>query len=132
MWYDLLEKIHIRSVSLLLGGLFAIAGILMTIYGITDEGFIDLQSVLISGKLKTGFVGVTFAFLGAFTIAICSLVKVPHQRLKITNGESSIEWEGVVNSTRKLLIQMESMVRSLSEGRRLPNELQKNEDAADR
>lgn len=104
----------------------------MTIYGITDEGFIDLQPVLISGKLKTGFVGVTFAFLGAFTIAICSLVKVPHQRLKITNGESSIEWEGVVNSTRKLLIQMESMVRSLSEGRRLPNELPKNEDAADR
>ena len=128
MWYDLLEKIHIRSMSLLLGGLFAIAGILMTIYGIKDEGFIDLQSALISGKLKTGFVGVTFAFLGAITIAICSLVKVPHQRLKITNGESSLEWEGVVNSTRKLLIQMESMVKSLSEGRRLP----KNEDAANR
>jgi hypothetical protein len=132
MWYDLLEKIHIRSVSLLLGGLFAIAGILMTIYGIKDEGFIDIQSAIISGKLKTGFVGVTFAFLGAITIVICSLVKVPHQRLKITNGESSIEWEGVVNSTRKLLIQMESMVKSLSEGRRLPNELLKNEDAADR
>lgn len=132
MWHDILEKIHIRSMSLLLGGLFSVAGILMTYNGIRDEGFVDLQSALISGKIKTGLVGVTFAFLGAVIIAICSTVKIPHQRFKVSNGESSIEWEGVVNSTRKLLIQMESMIQSLSQGKRLPQDLPRDERTPDR
>jgi len=110
---DLLIKIHVRSGGLIVGAVLAFVGVVMVFQGISDEGFVDLHSALVNGKLKTGLVGVTFSFLGAIVSVACVLAKPTLQKLKVKKGKTSIEWEGMVNSARAMLVQMESMIQTL-------------------
>lgn len=114
MFDRLVEKIHFRTGALLLAALFAVAGMLMVFSGIRDEGFIDLQSAVVNGKIKSGLVGVSFAFLGALIVLVCTIRRPVVQKLKIQKGAVSIEYEGTVNSPRAMLNQMESMVKLLT------------------
>lgn len=112
---QLLRKIHVRSGALLIGAFFAAVGVLMIFQGIIDDGFIDLQSAIVSGKVKSSLVGVSFSFLGALIVIACVITKPTIQKLKVQKGNNTIEWEGVSNSARTMLVQMESMVKALEE-----------------
>jgi hypothetical protein len=118
MLEQLVAKMHVRSAAVLIGAFFAVVGVIMIFHGIRDEGFIDLQSALVNGKVKTGLVGVTCAFLGAVVVVACVLTRPTLQKLKVKKGDASIEWEGVGNDARALLVQMESMAKVLYEDRR--------------
>ncbi len=110
----ILSKIHIRSFSILIAALFAIAGIYMIYHGIRDEGAINISSAIITGKIKSGLVGVTLVFLGAMISLACIIVKPARQKVKIKTNNGYLEWEGTVNSIRSLIRQMESMVDQLN------------------
>lgn len=109
MLQTILDKIHIRSGVLLVAIFFSVLGVYMIMNGVKDDGFIDLSSAFVSGQVKSGLVGVTFAFLSAFLCAIVVIVKPTLHTLKITQGDTTIEWSGVSNSARAMLIQHEAM-----------------------
>jgi hypothetical protein len=112
---QLLGKMHIRSGALLVGAFFSVVGVLMIYHGVKDDGFIDLQSAVVSGQIKSGLVGVTFSFLGALIVIACVISKPTIQKLRIQKDKNIIEWEGVINSARAMLVQMETMARALEE-----------------
>ena len=110
MWLKLLEKIHVRSGALIIAAFFAFVGVIMIFQGMHDEGFIDIKSAIISGKIKSGFVGVTFAFLSVILSIVSIIIKPTAQKLKVKRGDFSIEWEGVIKSSNAIMDQIQSMM----------------------
>ena len=63
-----------RRIALIAGILFFGFGLLLMVLGIQAEGYIDIQSELVSGKIKTGSAGLFVAFL-SFLIIIFSIIR---------------------------------------------------------
>ena len=115
MKHKILDMLHLRSGTLLVGLALVLLGVVMIFCNITDKGELSLIAENVRGTVKTGLVGVTFAFLGTFIILVNTLRAPAIHKIKIKKGDSSIEWEGPTNSTSKLFARIDELVGTISD-----------------
>jgi uncharacterized membrane protein len=125
----IVDKLHIRSGVLVVGAILVLLGVYLILSGIKDDGFIDLNSAFISGQVKSGLVGVTFAFLGFFLCALVVLIKPTTHKIKVQVGKTLIEWDGVTSLPRNMEIQKE-MIEKLAAEDAANKSIQPTADAA--
>jgi hypothetical protein len=79
---NLQTKDIFRLTTLIAGIIFFLIGIIMVLYDISAEGVIDITSVVISGKLRTGSAGL-FIILFAFIMIILASIPEMSNSIKI-------------------------------------------------
>ena len=55
----ILRRFNVKAAAMLISLIFCVAGIVMILMGIKDQGVIDLKTPFISGQAKSGFVGMS-------------------------------------------------------------------------
>ena len=79
-----LDKLHTRSVSLIIALVMVISGIYMCTKGIVEKGSINLKSSVVEGTIETGSLGLLVMFLGVIII-LAALRRVhPHEGEEIS------------------------------------------------
>ncbi len=91
-----IEKLTVRATAMIIAGGLVLVGAWMAHQGLRDDGYVDFHSAFVTGRFKTGSVGVLFAILGSL-IALATVLQKPHpQRFKIRGKGVLIEWDGLV------------------------------------
>lgn len=70
---SIIQKVNVKSVSLAIALFLLSAGVYMCLKGIAHEGFIDIKSAVLSGKIETGSLGLIVIFLG--TAIVLAVIK---------------------------------------------------------
>jgi len=99
---SILDRINVKSVSLLVAILMIMSGIFMIMLGIKDDGFVDIKSALVNGQIKSGFVGVILVFFGTLIVMTTLMTRRGLHKVTIKNGKNTINWEGPVTSVKSL------------------------------
>lgn len=77
----------------LLSTILIISGVVMAFQGIESTGVIDIKTDIIFGKIRTGFLGLLFTFVGSFLLGIALLKR---REMKITFkqkvGNDTFDW----------------------------------------
>jgi hypothetical protein len=107
-----LRRINTRALTLLVALILSVGGLLLVYLGIKDDGFIDLKSAFIEGKLRSGLVGVTIIFLSVVLCLACVLVPIRKEpyTIEISHGGHRIKWSG---SSRSIGAKFVSMIESM-------------------
>lgn len=101
-----LLKINTNSASLLIALVLSVSGISMCLRDLSRDGYIDIKSSILSGRLQTGSVGIIVIFFS--TIIVMSVVRKgikqtigkKNEKIEIKVGESVITCENI--SYRKI------------------------------
>ena len=91
----IIDKINVKSASLLISFVTIVSGIIMVILQIKDEGFIDIKSAVISGQIKSGFVGITLIFLGVVICLFCISFR-GKTKLEVSKGDMKVSFSGAI------------------------------------
>jgi hypothetical protein len=96
----LVSKLNVGSAAMAIAGAVAMCGCLFVWRGLMADGEIDLATPFLTGKLRTGSVGVVLIFL-SMVVVVSALLRrtssntpTPRQSLKVRRGDVSFEWEG--------------------------------------
>jgi hypothetical protein len=106
----LTKLVSTKSAAMGIALLLTVCGCTMIFQNIRDDGFIDIKTPFITGKAKSGFVGVLL-IMGSLVITVsavlCGTVVArsiankdnsrasgKNQKLKVKIGNRSLEWEG--------------------------------------
>ena len=114
-----LWRLDAKAVAMLLALILGIAGICMIYSGIQDQGYIDVKSALVEGKLKSGFVGVIVLFMSMILAIACVVARAmaKPERLELKRGQCSITWQGdTVNFDHDLV---KALVDALNEANKM-------------
>ena len=65
---------------------------------IKDEGFIDIKSSILSGHIKSGFVGITLIFLGVLISLFCIAIN-RKTKVEISKGDMKVTYFGPINQS---------------------------------
>lgn len=64
------EKLNLKSALAVLALILCSSGVVLVFKQIRDTGVVDIKTPILTGKLETGFVGVTLVFLGVLVAAL--------------------------------------------------------------
>ena len=97
---SVIDKINVKSVSLGITFLLLGAGVYMCLRGIAHDGFIDIKSVALTGRLQTGSLGLIVIFLGvAIVLAVIKKSGIfsekKGEKIEIEVGEKRIICENL-------------------------------------
>ena len=85
----IISKINVKSVSIIISSVLIVSGIYMCFQQISHDGFIDIKSAVLSGKVQSGSLGLLVIFLGVAVI----LTVVKKSGIKTTPRVEKIELE---------------------------------------
>ena len=109
---NILRKINDRMIAIVVALLLAVSGIIMIFKQIADNGFIDIKSPFLSGKVQTGFVGVSLIFFTVIIIAILfRKTEEKDQEMSITVGELKVSYK---NMGYEKVLELNSLIADLN------------------
>jgi len=77
----ILSKINTNSASLFIAFVMSISGIYMCFQKLSHDGYIDIKSAVVSGRLETGSVGLLVIFISSIIV-----ISVLRKGVKQTTG----------------------------------------------
>jgi hypothetical protein len=108
-WDMFLRKANPKASAMLIAFGLMLAGSVMIFREIKDEGAIDIKAPFITGKAKSGFVGVILVF-GSITVCVATLhyrvkelairKRSSLQTIKYRKGDVELEWRGALDYWR--------------------------------
>lgn len=116
----------LKTLAMAAAVVMIVAGIAMVFMGIQDQGYIDLKTPVLEGKLKYGFVGVALIFLAIVVILACFFFRYKDS-IEVEVGDVKVKTKGYLGPERlaALAAQMKGLLES-REGLR-----QQNKDQVD-
>lgn len=91
----ILDKLNAQSVLLFLAAVLLVAGVIFIHRGVKDDGAVDLTTPFITGKLRSGFVGITLLFLALPLCGWAAWICVKNKtELTATKGDISFTYHG--------------------------------------
>lgn len=86
-------KTFVVIAACFMGALLIISGVIMAFKGYTSTGTIDIKSALVSGKIKTGSLGLLFVFFGVILLLFALWRRRETKPIfKQKFGEQEIDW----------------------------------------
>ena len=101
----LLAKVNPKSIAMTIALILSILGCIMIFMGIKDDGLIDVTTPFITGKVKSGFIGISLLFISLISIIAVLYYRTKEfpyigksldnfQTIKIQKGDINLEWSG--------------------------------------
>ena len=94
-----LDRFNSRAAAMLVGAVLTFAGIVLTVMEIRSEGFIDIKSPFLSGKLESGLVGVLPVLLGTLVVLASVLARNKHL-VEVKIGDHQFKFQGHASDRR--------------------------------
>jgi hypothetical protein len=99
---SILRKLNAKAFAMFGALLLICTGSFMIFKGIKDQGSIDLKAPFLTGKVESGFVGITLIVAAVFIILAvlyyraAELKNYPKQSVTVRRGRVDVKWEGAL------------------------------------
>ena len=108
------DRFNAKSVSYFIAFVLAVTGIYMAITGIYGEGEVNITTALLSGKIKTGSLGLIFTFLGVIIVLILALRSNKKYKICIKKNDLEITWEGKSRSSGRVTELVQRIIKEIT------------------
>ena len=96
------DRINLKVATMILVFIMIISGIVMAIFKTQGGAVIDMKAAILYGKLETGSIGLSMAFLGVILLMWLIWRSTTNYVVNVKRNGSKVEWNGPESSPARL------------------------------